>query len=325
VLAAGEPLSEAHLAFLEAVSVRVVFALTKIDERPDWIDVVSANRALLERRVPALAGAVWFPVALGPGGLDGVAELRQALFVWAMSAETPEPPSTTAVTVSVGDNRWEAILEREIRNRRIAATQQASIDLATIHVRCVQELASGDGCPEFPYLLDRALHALSVRVSRQLIVDTDAVIETVFAALLDEAPGPAVQRRIRLAARRAVDTLVGEERERERALLLTTTSAVAALVGPAAVDSLSATGRPEPADRVLPAVGVGLTASCYQMWRVRDTSPKAEKKDCRRWLQQALRVVETEIERELGGRYDDLRQSLSIIASDAVDHGVLLA
>jgi hypothetical protein len=335
VLAAGEPLRDAQLAFLARVTVRVVFVLTKIDERPDWIDVVSSNRAQLERHAPALARAPWFPVAVTPAGSDGVAELRQALEAWGGIFD-PVPaarrPAMSAATVSVGDNRWEAVLDREIRNRRVAAIQQASIDLATIHVRCVQELASGDGCPELPYVLDRALHALSVRVSRQVVADTDAVIGAVFGGLLDEPPGPAVQRRIRLAARRTADTLVVEERVRERVLLLTTTSAVAVLVGPAAVDSLSATGLPEPDDLVLPAVSVGLTASCYQMWRApRDTpAPResvrgTEKKDCRRWLQQALRVVEAEIERELGGRYDDLRQSLAIIAADAVDHGVLLA
>src|SRR6185437_4918872 len=256
----------------------------------------------------------------GPAGAAGAAGPAGA--AGSAGATTVRVPAEES-----GEERWTMLLDREIRNRRIAATQQLSIDLATIHVRCVQELGTGQGCPELPYVLDRALHGLSVRVTRQLEADTAAVIERVFTLLLDQPPTAAVLARIKAAARRTVDTLAEDEHARDRALLLTTTSAVATLTGPAATDGLSALGRPEPADRVLPGVGIALNASCYQMWQPRAgvAARGTEKKDCRRWLQQALRVVEVEMARELAGRFDDLRQALAIIAADAVDHGVLLA
>jgi hypothetical protein len=361
---ASAPLNRVQLDLLAAAAGhlrRIVFVLTKIDEHESWRDVLAANRALLTDLGPQFAEAPWLPVAVPPsaavallrgtGGAigavgvlrgasgavavpdgSGVGELRQLLAGWADDDppdEVPQPlGGVTAVTVSSSDNRWQALLDREIRNRQVAATQRVSIDLATIHVRCVQELGSGQGCPELPYVLDRSLHSLSVRASRQLEIDTAAVIAHVFTELLDYPPDKAVLGRITAAARRTVDTLQGDDRVRDRALLLTTTSAVAALSGPAAVDSLSAVGLPEPPDRVLPAIGVGLTTSCYLKWppSAEGGTPKAtEKKDCRRWLQQALRVVEAEVQRELAQRYGDLRQALAIIAADAVDHGVLLA
>jgi hypothetical protein len=222
-------------------------------------------------------------------------------------------------------------------------------------VRCVQELGSGQGCPELPYVLDRELHALSVRASRQLAVDASEVITHLFRALLDtpstDTPVPeagsappeagsalpgadtplpeAIRARITAAARRTIDTLATDDRELDRALLLTTTAGVAAASGTAALDSLAAVSLPEPPDRVLTPIGVGLTAGCYQLWlpkAVAGGAPKdAEKQDCRRWLQRALRVVEVAVGVELARRYDDLHQALSIIAADAVDHGVLLA
>src|SRR5262249_4818224 len=138
-----------------------------------------------------------------------IAELRQLLAGWADDLPAPPVPSgeVTAATVSSGEAHWQALLDQEIRNRRVAPVQRISIDLATIHVRCVQELGTGQGCPELPYVLDRALHALSVGVSRQLEIDTAAVIERVFTALLDVPPNAAVLARITAAARRAVDTL----------------------------------------------------------------------------------------------------------------------
>ncbi len=302
--------------------------------------MLEANRALIAERCPALSSAPWWPLAMPAGRwpVTGLDELCELLGGWADGAAEPAPPApgpagVTAVRDPADESsqeRWTMLLDREIRNRRIAATQQLSIDLATIHVRCVQELGTGQGCPELPYVLDRSLHGLSVRVTRQLEADTAAVIERVFTQLLAQPPTAAVLARIATAARRTVDTLAVDEDARDRALLLTTTSAVARLTGPAATDSLSALGWPEPAGRVLPGLGIALNTSCYQLWQPRRPQPgvaprAAEKKDCRRWLQQALRVVEVEMARELSARFEDLRQALAIIAADAVDHGVLLA
>ena len=79
----------------------------------------------------------------------------------------------------------------------------------------------------------------------------------------------------------------------------------------------------------LPALGIALNASCYAMWQPKAAPggpPKEpDKKDCRRWVQHALREIEVEVSHELDERYADLRQALAIIAGDAVDHGVLLA
>jgi hypothetical protein len=353
VVDAAAPLRRAQLDLLAKVGVtqRVVFVVTKTDQHDDWSQVLASNRALVAERAPHLAQADWLPLDVRRG--EGIAGLRELLAGWADPLPVPPdadpaalggapsapgapgaprsagPAASTAVTVSTSDDRWEQLLDREIRNRRVAAAQRVSIDLATIHVRCVQELGTGQGCPELPYVLDRELHALSVVASRQLELDTAEIIERVFGQLLDHPPTAAVLARITSAARRTVDSLYGDDYVRDRVLLLTTTSAVATLTGTAAADSLSALGRPEPAERVLPVIGVGLNASCYQMWQPKPMAEPAhrgvEKKDCRRWLQQALRVIEVEVARELGHRYSDLQQALAIIGADAVDHGVLLA
>lgn len=342
VVDAAAPLRGAQLDLLAQIGpgCPVAFVLSKTDQRTDWTEVLEANRALIAERCPGLSSAPWWPLAMPAeqwpvAGLDELDALRELLNGWADDAAEPAPPAplpagVTAVRVPADESReerWTMLLDREIRNRRIAATQQLSIDLATIHVRCVQELGTGQGCPELPYVLDRSLHGLSVRVTRQLEADTAAVIERVFTQLLAQPPTAGVLARITAAARRTVDTLAVDDDARDRALLITTTSAVARLVGPAATDSLSALGRPEPADRVLPGLGIALNSSCYQLWQPRPAVPPraTEKKDCRRWLQQALRVVEVEMARELAARFDDLRQALAIIAADAVDHGVLLA
>ena len=334
VVDAAAPLTRADLDLLATAAGRVeriAFVLTRIDQHDLWPEMLAANRALLASRGPRLSTAPWFPVALDPGDIFGVAELRHLLEMWSEESATTavRVGGVAAATVSKTGDAWQERLDQEVRDRRLAALQRVSIDLATIHVRCVQELGSGKGCPELPHVLDRELHALSVRTTRHLQTDTREVIGAVFGDLLDKAPDELVVHRISTAARRAIDTLRDDDRERDRALLVTTTSAVAALTGAAACDSLSAVGGADPDDRVLAPLAVGLNASCYAMWQPKTAPggpPKLpDKKDCRRWLQHALREVEVEVGHELSERYDELRQALAIIAGDAVDHGVLLA
>ncbi|MER7002336.1 hypothetical protein ABT297_04715 [Dactylosporangium sp. NPDC000555] len=353
---AEAPLTRADLDLLGAADGRVeriAFVLTGIDQHDGWPETLAANRALLASRDPWLATAPWFPVSLDPANVFGVAELRHLLETWAgerawIGAQADEQAGArtgvAAATVSATGDAWQEMLDREIRARRLAAMERVSIELATIHVRCVQELGSGKGCPELPRVLDRQLHALSVRSTRVLHADTREVIGAVFGSLLDSPPDEVVLARVVAAARRAVDAARDDGRERDRVLLVTTTSGVAALTGAGALDGLSAVGAwsgsisaephragpgAEDVWRVLPALGIGLNAGSYAMWQPRHAPggpPKLpDKKDCRRWLQQALREVEVGLGHELDERYAQLRQALEIIAGDAVDHGVLLA
>jgi len=306
VVDAAAPLGRADLDLLSAAAERVeriAFVLTRIDQHDEWPEMLAANRALLASRGPQLATAAWFPVSLDPGDVFGVAELRHQLETWAdergWAGRAAEGRPPAASTVSATGDAWQDVLDREIQARRLAAVERISIDLATIHVRCVQELGSGKGCPELPRVLDRELHALSVRSTRALDTDTREVIAAVFGDLLDTAPGEAVLARIGAAARRAVESLRDDDRDQDRALLLTTTSGVAALAGPGALESLSATGDGEDTRRVLAPIGIGLNAGSFAMWQPKHAPggpPKQpDKKDCRRWLQHALREVEVEV------------------------------
>jgi hypothetical protein len=338
---AAAPLRRASLDVFAAAAERVrrfAFVLTKIDRYAEWPAVLAANRALVANCGPRLADAPWFTVAVRPrGAAFGFGGLRALLAAWAEAERSAAMTFPTgggpAVRVAVTDDSWRASLDHEVRHRRVAAGQRVSIDLATAHVRCVQELASGQGCHELPYVLDRELHALSVRASRQLDADVAGTLTALLDALLDRplADSPqaaAVLARVTAAARRTVHALTVDDRDLGRALLVTTTGGVASTTGSGALDSLAAVSLPEPTDRVLAPIGVGLTAGCYQLWQPKPSagvSPSPDKKDCRRWLQQALRVVEVAVGAELDRRYDQLQQVLSIIGTDAVDHGVLLA
>jgi hypothetical protein len=327
VTSAAAVLSGPELDFLSEAQRRaipVTFALTGIDRYPEWPAVLAANRDALLDRAPALAGATWSAIDARPESRRHAGPLREAVLrlVAGFATAAPEPPAVAAATVAAHANEhdWREILEREIRARRIGAAQRLAIDLATVHVRCVREIGSGLDCQRLPHGFDRELHALSIRTTHGLDLAAREVARRVFAAILDRDAGAneAVLGRVLAAARRAMDGAASEH-----IVLVTATSGAAVVSGSGVYASLAAFPAVEPApDPVLGEIGVGLTAGCYLMWQQKTTS---NKRDCRRWLQQAVQVVEVELQRELNQRFADFQEALATVASDTVDHGVLLA
>jgi hypothetical protein len=341
---ASTALQAAELDFLsqaEQREVPVIFALTKIDAHPEWPAVLSANLKLVHDHAPGLAAASWYALstlpdrdtappavveeaALGLAGI-GVAALRRGL-TEPPPSELPvgdvpgaRPGPAQRVSAAATDTRWSEVLDRELRSRSVAVGQRLAIDLATIHVRCVQETSGETGCARLPHAFDRELHALSVRTTNAIEAAATDIMRLVFTEILDGEPDAAALARIRRATRRAIED-ADSAPEWDRVLLVTATSGIAVTAGRGAVASLAAI-RPRPLDEaLLPPIGVGLSAGCYAAWR-----GGGDRKQCRSWLQQAVHVLEGSLERECTARFDHLRDALSVVAADTIDHGVLLA
>jgi hypothetical protein len=347
VAEAATALPPEQLDFLAQVEQRgmpVTFVLTKIDEYPQWPAVLSANQNLVHDHAPRLATSPWYAVstlhgrdgappavdelALGLAGL-GVGALRRALTEPVPGEPAPGGPGRDAqvdpgappkVLAGATDVRWMDVLEREVRSRGAAVAQQVSADLATIHLLCVQETSSERGCGRLPHVFDRELHALSVRATHAVDEAATAIIRQVFAEILDAVPDEAALARIRRATHRAVEAAESGAPEWDRVLLVTSTSGIAVTAGRGAVASLAAVA-PRPLDQeLLPPIGVGLSAGCYTAGHKGGDHEK-----CRAWLQQAIRSLSISLDSELAQRFDHLREALAVVATDTIDHGVLLA
>jgi hypothetical protein len=112
-------------------------------------------------------------------------------------------------------------------------------------------------------------------------------------------------------------------------MLITSTGGVAMVSGPGALGCLGAyeTYAPDAGagDRantaVLPPLGIGLSASCYQLWR---NEEKSDQDRARAWLQLAVRGTELELQRLLAERFDAVHLAVFSLVAEAVDHGLLL-
>jgi hypothetical protein len=296
--------------------------------RPGEVDpvavTVEAHRAALLAAVPSLAGARWFPI----DGADAAADLRRALVGWSAteglqraSAEPPVLPGQhdrVAVAAEPGD--WSERLDRQTRSCAQRIRQHLALELATIHLRAVQEIVFGVGCAGLPDLLDREMAALSLLATAQCDRAVRGIVSDTTAQVLGAAPTEGVRRRIVTAVQYGLDDHRAG-RDLDRVLLVTSTAGVAGLTGAEAIDALA--GYPVATrDEVLPPVAVALSGGCWQQWR---TPGNGDHSAARAWSQRALREVELELSREIARRFEVIRLSLHGVLSDAVDHGILLA
>jgi len=286
-----------------------------------------ARRAALVAAVPALAGVGW--LELDPAAAD-TAYLRRALVDWASteglrraSLHSPIAPGATRVAQVTPDahrSGWADRLEREVRNSAHRLRQDIALEMANIHLRCVQEILSDGGPAALPAFLDREVEALSLEV----LAACDAGVDRILGETLGQVFGEVPDEGVRLRAAAAVGWGLADSpvaRDLDRVLLLRETGEVEAVLGLGAVAGLAGyaggTG-----GAILPPFGVGLSGGCYQYWR---NPARRDPLRARSWLRQALREIELELSREVSRRFEAVGGSLAGVLTEAVRYGRLLA
>ncbi|MEV0713886.1 hypothetical protein [Asanoa sp. NPDC050611] len=288
---------------------------------------VEAQRLAIATAIPALAEAPWF--AVDPAAGD-TAYLRRALIDWAAaegmrraSGNPPVPPNamrTVRVAEGVHESDWAERLETAARTETHVVRQRLAIELANIHLRCVQEIVFGAGPSGLPEVLDREMHALSLRAVAECDELVDRLLTSAATQVLGAPPDEGVRRRVAAGVRRGLaDDRAA--RDLDKVLLITSTAGVATVAGGGAVAGLGAYPV-EPGRTILPSVGVGLAGGCYGQWR--GTGP-ADTNRARSWAQRSIRSVELELLREVSRRLEATHRALAGVLAEAVDHGILLA
>jgi hypothetical protein len=310
------PPGQAELDFLAAAaqSGPALFFAVWAGGAPDPRQAMAAHRDAVTSRVPGFANAPWFLVLAGAGAAD----LQRALVDWAGRAVVCDPVRRRVPTAMDGrESGWEEVLDRAVAAARDDVRQALTIELANVHQRCVQDIVFGGGCAGMPAALDRELHALSLRSADRVDSAITEITRKVLAHVLAGEAGDDVLCRVAAALR---DRIEEDHPDLARVLLVTSTSgAVAAVPGASAAGALGAYQTPT-WPGVLPPLGVGLSASCYQKWR----DEKADADAARAWLRDAVRGTEQELWRAIAERSEVVRQVLSGLVGDAVDHGLLL-
>jgi hypothetical protein len=321
LLDAGGPLPperRAELAELAAVAGRLVLVDTRT--------ATEAERAAVARQVPAAAGASWHRVddvaaitaeltapwfavdepraghRAASSGLrseatreDGATEAR-----WPARAE-----ASAASRVTHDDAAWREVLATALAQGRAEVERRFAADVDALVARCTSDPA------QLPAVLDIELHALSLQATAALDAAARGLVGAVFSAVVEGRLSEAELVRVTTALGRQIDP-------DDRTLLITATAGVAAVSG--ATDALSATGIAPPT--LLPPICLAVSGNCHLSWQYRGVPDHVQ---AGRWLRQAAQAARCSVGEMLDARFAALAEAVEALASDAVDHGVLLA
>jgi hypothetical protein len=342
VASAEQPLTRGELDLLAELSSRdmtVFFALAStqppaaagalasdLHGTEHVASALDAHRAAVARHAPHLDQAPWFTVDPAAGD---TAYLRRALVDWAgveglrrASHNPPVLPSARAVHVAIdaAGSGWQAALDRWLRSSTRLVSQRLAIEVANTHLRCVQDLVFGAGCPGLPEALDHELHALSHRATAESDTAVATIVHEMLQLVLNDEPTEDVRRRVAVAVRRGLAE-DADSADLARVLLVTGTGGVATVAGEEALLALPGydSGAASP---ILPPVGLAVSGSCYGLWH---NPANADAVKARSWLQRVTRAVELDLSREVGRRFEAVHRSLGGLIGETVDHGILLA
>lgn len=276
-------------------------------------EVTAEDRLGIVRQVPAAADAMWLPVDDPALVAETLLDMSHAVTRESADADHPGPDASapaapqakSAVAVSDDDVRWRAALERELTDWSMVVRRRLSADLQGLEGRCAAGLAA------LPDTLDAELHALSLRLTDSVERAARTIVRAVFDDVVVRTLTDPVLTRLVASLRQQID---GDDR-----IVVVTATAGAATVADCYA-TLSATGVQPPT--LLPPIGAAVSGNCHLMWLYRGIP---DKEAARQWLRHCVSALERELDHAIADRFTALGEAISVLAADAVDHGVLLA
>jgi hypothetical protein len=219
--------------------------------------------------------------------------------------------------------RWALTLRTEVERARLELAARVRTEVGAAQEQLLDRIDRGRGAAltGLPDEVDRHLHAVSVRLSRELAATFDAVVDRVLAA----AAGPDEARRLRGEVHAALrDRDAGRERRLrtgpDDVMVALSASELAYLAGRGVVAGASALG----AGTVLgigllvPAAGIGLclAAGAFALYHRRVA---ADRQQARLWLREVLAEARAAVTEEIARRFTDLHHALALALDTAAE------
>jgi predicted transcriptional regulator len=219
--------------------------------------------------------------------------------------------------------QWSLALNTETQRARVEATARLRTYLTALQEQFVARIDTG-GRDEFktlPQEVDRALHALSVRLSHDLEYRFRQVAERTLAQVFQPQELQYVLRQLNASLRHALGTKPRRETGGPDNMLIAMSSAgMAMMAGRGAMIGVSALGAGAIAGASLlipfAGVGLGLAAGAFVLYRRRVAT---DRQQARTWLREVVGEARAALSDEIVHRFTDLQYALTLALDEAIE------
>ncbi|GLL07994.1 dynamin family protein [Dactylosporangium matsuzakiense] len=223
--------------------------------------------------------------------------------------------------------QWSLALSTETQRARVEATSRLRNYVTQLQEQFMEKIDKGGrgDISDLPAELDKALYALSVRLSHDLEFRFRKVGERVLAQVFHPHELQHVLRGLNARLRHALGTKPRREQSGDGAMVVMSSAGMAMMAarvpsmigGAGALGAIGLAG----AGLVLPVVGVGLglAAGAYMIFKRKSM---ADKQQARQWLREVLSEARAALSDEIMHRFTDLQYALTLALDEAIERRV---
>ncbi|HEX5543476.1 MAG TPA: dynamin family protein [Micromonospora sp.] len=249
-----------------------------------------------------------------------------------MKATDPDPAdmekvkkdrAALAARKRTDSRQWSLALNTETQRARIEATGRLRGYVNTLQEDFLNrvEKSKGDEIKQLPQEIDRALHAMSVRLSHDLEFRFRKVAERTLAQVFDPHEMQFVLRGLNATLRHVLASKPRREGGGPDGVMVAmSASGMAFMAGRGAMAGASALGAGAlvGGGLLIPAagIGLGLAAGAFILYRRRVASDRQQAKV---WLREVLAEARAALSDEVTHRFTDLQYALTLALDDAIE------
>ncbi len=219
--------------------------------------------------------------------------------------------------------QWSLALNTETQRARVEAQSRLRQYMTRLQEDFTKSIEKGGGTKQLPYEVDRALYAVSVRLSNELEHRFRVIGQRILASVFTTQELNYVLRRLNARLRHALASKPQKESGGDSSMVVVASvgSAVsmgrlAMTGGTAAIGALTTSAAA--ASVVVPVigVGVGLAIGAFMMWKRKG---QASKQQAKVWLREVLGEARASLSDDIATRFTDLQYALTLALDEAIE------
>jgi hypothetical protein len=218
--------------------------------------------------------------------------------------------------------QWSLALSTETQRARVEATTRLRNYVTQLQETFMNKIDKGSKgeLEELPQELDRALYALSVRLSHDLEHRFRVVGQRVLAQVFSPQELQHVLRGLNARLRHALGTKPRREQGGEGAMVVMSSAGMVMMgsrlptmiAGGAGAAAVAGMGMALP----IIGIGIGLAAGAFMIWKRKSMSDKMQS---RTWLREVLAEARAALSDEIMHRFTDLQYALTLALDEAIE------
>ncbi len=215
--------------------------------------------------------------------------------------------------------QWSLALNTETQRARVEATTRLRNYVTQLQETFMERIDKGDDLKNLPVEVDKALYALSLRLSADLEFRFRKVGERALAQVFAPHELQHVLRQLNARLRHALGTKPRRDTGGDNGMVVMSSAGMVMLGSNAARMGAGALGLSSLAGGlVIPVIGLGLglAAGAYLVWKRKSMT---DRQQARTWLREVLGEARAALSDEIMHRFTDLQYALTLALDEAIE------